>query len=188
MSQKGNALFLILIAVVLFAALSYAVTQSGRSGGGVDKEQAIIAAAKLTQYGSAVHTAITRMILTGTTVANLDLTEAGVGENAVFAPEGGGVAWQVPTSDMGAGTVYSFSSGKNITNIGTVSNEVTMTLSGMKFSVCEQINKNLGLSISPIQSDSNIFDNTYDAYPGEAFFCFNNSFGAFIYLHTFVEQ
>ena len=64
-NSRGNALFLILIAVALFAALSYAVTNSGRGGSGVDKEQAEIDAAQIMQFFSQVQTAYTRLELIG---------------------------------------------------------------------------------------------------------------------------
>ena len=54
-AEKGNVLFLILIAVALFAALSYAVTQSSRSGGGdANNETSLINSAQVTQYPASV--------------------------------------------------------------------------------------------------------------------------------------
>src|SRR5690606_14672174 len=71
-SESGNVLFLILIAVVLFAALSYAVTQSTRSGGGgASQETSLISSANVTQYPASIRTAILRMIVSKNTDADV---------------------------------------------------------------------------------------------------------------------
>ena len=114
-SQRGNALFLILIAVALFAALSYAITQSGRGGGSVSSEQNSILAAQIVQIGADLKAAVQMMILNGTastsivanTPSGVDFAGIGslngaadfctTGVNCLFAPEGGGVTVpQVP--------------------------------------------------------------------------------------------
>ena len=64
-NQNGNALFLILIAVALFAALSYAVTNSGRGGSGVDREQAEINASQVLQQVAAIQAQIQRLEIIG---------------------------------------------------------------------------------------------------------------------------
>jgi len=63
--KAGNVLFLILIAVALFAALSYAVTSSSRSGtGGVGEDKAKLAASTLLQYAAGVEQKLLRMTIT----------------------------------------------------------------------------------------------------------------------------
>jgi len=109
-SQKGNALFLILIAVALFAALSYAVTQSGRSSGTIDRETAIIAASQITQYPSTLETSITRMIITGVPAADVHFDHTTYNsdgktrvndEGNVFKSEGGGATRGTPPNNIG---------------------------------------------------------------------------------------
>jgi len=108
--RRGNALFLILIAVALFAALSYAITQSGRSGGGsMSAEQATLYAAQITQIGNSTAQAVTRMVLSGIPATSIvvgtgsgwfpgvgslnsgsaDLCKTGA--NCLFSGNGGGV-------------------------------------------------------------------------------------------------
>nr|WP_313665886.1 hypothetical protein [Brucella intermedia] len=61
-SSSGNVLFIILIAVALFATLSYAITSSTRtSGSGVSKEKARANASSIIQYKTAWYNAILRM-------------------------------------------------------------------------------------------------------------------------------
>lgn len=64
--QNGNAFFIILIAVVLFAALSYAITRSSRSGtDSVSAETNKLLLNQILSYVNAQRNAVTRMQLNG---------------------------------------------------------------------------------------------------------------------------
>jgi hypothetical protein len=172
-SEKGNVLFLILIAVALFAALSYAVTQSTRSGGSdASKETNLVNAAGLTQYPASIKTSITRMLISnGTTPAELlfdlppftALTTTALQSRGVFYPTttsgggGGGTYIDAPSSVMANNLpgVWAFNSENQVTNIGTSSGttdannaDIISFLSGVKQSTCDSIHQRLGLALT----------------------------------------
>lgn len=100
-SVRGNALFLILIAVALFAALSYAISTSGRGSGSIEKEKSEIVRAQLVQIGAAMSQAILRMRINGCRDTEISVENGGTNVNAstpsdgsckLFDPNGGGLA------------------------------------------------------------------------------------------------
>lgn len=173
--ERGNVLFLILIAVAMFAALSYAVTSSSRSGGGdASSETNLISSAQITQYPAAVRTAIVRMIIGGAQVTDLEfnppsdftnLSDSGGGTKGfgVFHPDGGGATYAtIPPdvmSDAQQGT-WTFNGDFEVVNIGVSSgtsadgNDVIAFLPGIKESICSRINKELGIATTPIVTAS----------------------------------
>lgn len=74
--QRGNILFLILLAVVLFAALSYAVTSSTRGGGNnASKESATATASELYQYLVLMDNTLDRLrLVNGCTESQFDFS------------------------------------------------------------------------------------------------------------------
>ena len=155
--QRGNALFLILIAVALFAALSYAVTRSGRGSGGIDREQALIAASQITQYPAALRTSITRMVVTGIQASTLTFLTTSTDDFGVFSATGGGATSQTPPTNIGAATVWRYKAapddGWYIHGIGTdgaTGKDVFAFLDGVNAPVCTQILRGLGLGGNPL--------------------------------------
>lgn len=215
-SERGNALFLILIAVALFAALSYAVTQSGRGGGSVDKEQSLILASQVTQFPAAVRTGVTRMIITGTSVGTLDfagtLTGADTSDD-IFDSAGGGVILQAPPANAqtaASAWIYMPATGAAdgwyVLTIGTdtedTGREVIAAMDDATLSICQQINRGLGLTAAPAVEATAVdmavagaaagaADNawTFTSAPAQPFACVRNgAAGAYVYYHTLVEQ
>ena len=188
--EKGNALFLILIAVALFAALSYAVTQSGRSGGDANKEESLITAGKVTQYGAVMRTAVDRMILSGTIIDNIYFTDAfnapcASGENCVFSSDGGGMYTE---SNWVFWSKYDGSIlALRVKDLGTTEMDVMMTTDATK-AQCEAIDRQLGLPYNPVVADTIVYsvDAEFEAYPMEPFACLELLTGAGIYWYYHV--
>ncbi len=157
-NEDGNVLFLILIAVALFAALSYAVTSSTRSSGGdASSETNLISSAQITQYPAAVSTSIVRMIIGGRSIDEIrfnrpseygTLDSTGIG---VFHPSGGGATYiQAPGDIMVDGLAgnWVFNGELEIPDIGLAGaggNDIIAYLVGVKQSICSKINVEYGL-------------------------------------------
>lgn len=169
-------LFLILIAVALFAALSYAVTQSTRSGGGsTEREQALLGSSAMTQYPTSLRTSVIRMILGGTGLESVlfnSPSNFGVLTPArlVFHPQGGGATFQNPATDVlqvGA-SAWAFNANFDIPQIGldgTGGNDVIAFLPGISSAVCSRVNEELGISTTNCTLTSGVprFDATTNA-------------------------
>ncbi len=156
--ENGNVLFLILIAVALFAALSYAVTSSTRSSGGnSNSETNLISSAQIAQYPASVSTSLMRMIIASVSAseirfnrpsefATLDSPSIGV-----FHPQGGGATY-VPAPDeimvSGNPGQWVFNAELEVPNIaisGVGGNDIIAYLVGIKQAICSRINDEYGL-------------------------------------------
>lgn len=187
-NENGNILFLILLAVVLFAALSYAVTSSMRGGGkDASGEKDTLVAANIVQYATSMESAVTRMRLTGgcrDTDISFETTQIGYNfahtpavsdACKVFSPAGGGIAVQAPTDwfDMtlpGVDVTYNswFTTDVGIQNVGTAKPELLFLLYIVKKGVCQKINEKLGIPGStppsnPISNAAIDFQGVYAA-------------------------
>ncbi len=168
--QKGNVLFLILIAVALFAALSYAVTQSSRSGGDVSKETNVINTASLTQYPNSVRTSVLRLIIGGIDPSDIYFNKPDEFEGggytylkdssnnidrtprAVFHPQGGGASYQQVPANLTAGGQaldWSFNMDFEIPLLGLsqtssgAGNELIAFAPGVTEGICARVNREL---------------------------------------------
>lgn len=156
--QSGNVLFLILIAVALFAALSYAVTSSTRNTGDTG-ETVLISSAQITQYPTSLNPAIVRMLVSGISIEeirfnrpsddefdNLDSTEIGV-----FHPDGGGATYNPAPKDVmvdGKPGDWVFNAEMEVPDIGLSGlrgNDVIAYLVGIKKTICMKINEEYGI-------------------------------------------
>ena len=191
--NSGNVLFLILIAVALFAALSYAVTQSSRSGGGnASKEKMELDVSAVFQHIVSLRTGVLRFSMSKG-VAPTDLHYGHDYNNAsqeivgVFHPSGGNVIvpWKyeedpgLPLALYEGGEFYSpwsYNWVHEIKEIGSTSSTTISTpqtadviafAPGLSQQACQHINEKAGIgTVIPEFSATQVFLTSGIGSPG----------------------
>lgn len=183
-NQNGNILFLILLAIILFAALTYAVNGGLRGGdsSSAKKESVTSIAATILNYSAQMEQTINRLRLTNgcsdTQVSFENTVQSGYGNSVapldkrcnVFDPAGGGMSWQVaPSGSLDPAMAGNFEYGQyfvskntRVINAGTDAgppdgNDLLLVLPYLSVDLCQQINKSLGYTGS-ISSQGGFFD------------------------------
>lgn len=99
-TENGNALVYVLIAIVLFAALSFTLSRNmgGSSTKEIDTARAELYAIELIAYSAQVKSVIDQMTFTGTRFNTLDFTQPSEADfntaphiHKIFHPQGGGL-------------------------------------------------------------------------------------------------
>jgi hypothetical protein len=195
-SQKGNILFIILIAIGLFALLGSVVMDGESTTNKIGEDKAKIYAQDIISYANAMETAVQNMLARGVSETDLcfdfDVYPGGDDgyehaacsdtKNRVFHPDGGGASYKIPpaiyfdqsyASDLRAGS-YLFSASAEAYDVplttALTNTELLLYVFGLQKNICIQINNllNIGLKNAdpPIEQSSLAINNSSIRFTG----------------------
>jgi len=154
-SQHGSALFIILIAVALFAALSYAMTQNNGSAAGLSAEKIRLLSSDVMDMGNKLSDTIARLRLKGIKNTQLSFENSVVTgyTNAtcvtdackIFLYSGGGLDWEIPVTEVNKGENWAYTGDLAIQNVGTTDADLVAILPDVSLTICNRINMMLGV-------------------------------------------
>lgn len=177
-SQRGSAFFYILLAVVLLAALAFAIASSLRGNSSFSSENTKVLASDVIASGTRMKEAVDRLKLRGVAENALSFENSFVAGYAnatcttnackIFNSEGGGLGDETPTSGILTGSYnWGFTGNVSIMNVGTNAKELIAFLPGISAEVCGQINKLTrtdGATVTPSLATWNSVDKYTGSY------------------------
>jgi type II secretory pathway pseudopilin PulG len=186
-NDTGNVFFVILIAVMLFAALTFTFTRGIQQGGNtVSQRQAELIASDMMTYAQRVERGVQKVLgerisenvlsFENSFVSGYSNPSCTVDSCRVFAPQGGGVAWQSPPANANTvATPYVYvtnrvgSADGTTRQIGTAARDLVI-LTPVSRTICEAINKKANQldfwESTGAHNDSTLFTGNYESAAG----------------------
>ena len=153
-AERGNILFIILMAVVLIGLLTAAIQATNRpEGATIDKEALIIRATEVQRYASELERGITYIMQNGKSESDIrfshpdahsaygDLSADPDKSDQLFDVAGGGAAYRAPPSDINDGSAWEFYGGTHIPGMGTDRPDLVAVLPNVTAQFCARINE-----------------------------------------------
>ncbi len=156
--QSGNVLIYVLIAVALFAALSFTLARQSKDGNikQIDQAKVEFLASQMLAYASQMQQGIEQMMITGSDIDELDLLrpqdsgfETAPYTHRVFHPLGGGMVYKHMPEEAKAQIASTYpakwylSRFNNIEWTPTSSTDVILAAHQIRKDICQSINKKI---------------------------------------------
>lgn len=180
-TQAGNVFFIILIAVMLFAALAFTFSKGIQQGGQtISQRQAEIATSDILNYAQRVERGVQTILADRVSENDLSFdnqfisgytnTDCVTSSCKVFATGGGGVTWQKPPPKANNGEPYVIAANRvgsvdgTTKQVGTTALDLVIILP-VKPLVCDTINRQTNgfatWESSATLNDTTLFDGDY---------------------------
>lgn len=153
-SERGNILFVVLLAIVMIGALTVAI-QSGNNSesSNIDDETLAIRATEVQRYASELERAITFILQNGISESDIrfahpdansdygDLSADGDPTDQVFHQNGGGAEFRAPPSGVNNGSAWEFYGNTALPNVGSSAADLVAVLPNVTQAFCDHINR-----------------------------------------------
>lgn len=153
---RGNALIYVLIALALLGALTMLLSKQGTESDDTSYEKTELQVAKLTAFAASAKDVVDKMMMSGTTIGNLNYVMPGAAGydtaphyNKVFHPDGGGLNYPTidsnifDTSLAAPGAGWFIGRFNNVEWTPTTAQDILLVARGVSQSACANIDKKI---------------------------------------------
>lgn len=160
--QNGNALFIILLAIGLIGALSFAIQGSGQNkNANIDRETLIIRVSEVFRYSSELERGVNFVLQNGYSESDIrfahpnshtdygDLASDSDKTDQVFDREGGGARFRSAPDGINDGSNWEFYGHTALAHVGSDRSELVAVLPNITQAFCDEINKSVGYAAQP---------------------------------------
>lgn len=157
--QRGNALWFILVVIVLIGILTAFLSRSGsNTDQSADVEQQRIKISQMIRFTKSIETTVNTLTMNGVSASDLNFSPTNAdsvnctsNSCKVFHVEGGGISYQAPPQGISSAPTseWLITGTNNAINIGSAAPDLILMLRNVNNTYCTQINRLLNITQGP---------------------------------------